>query len=104
MRSSLSISFLLSCIFVTCAAQNSTAKFESHSRLVLVPVHVTDDKGAPIPNLTDKDFTVLSDGKPQTIASFEGFVAADAPPAAATEPDNPLEFNNVDVIRRATSR
>src|SRR5438270_2521974 len=73
----------------------STPKFESRSRLVIVPVKVTDSKGAPVTRLTQADFTVISDGKPQQIASFEGPVAAAAAQAPASEPSNPLEFNNI---------
>ncbi|HEX7150532.1 MAG TPA: VWA domain-containing protein [Thermoanaerobaculia bacterium] len=38
--------------------------------LVELPVSVSDRAGIPIPNLTDKNFTVLENGKPQKISSF----------------------------------
>ena len=41
------------------------------SRLVVLDVVVTGKSSKPAPNLTKDDFTILEDGKPQTIASFE---------------------------------
>ncbi len=38
--------------------------------LVELPVSVTDANGAPVSNLAEKDFTVLEEGKPQKITSF----------------------------------
>ena len=50
---------------------NNTPTIKTKSQLVLVEVVVTNDKGAPITGLEKKDFTILEDGKPQTISSFE---------------------------------
>ena len=41
-----------------------------NTRLVLVDAVVLDKTGKPITNLTENDFTVLEDGKPQKIAAF----------------------------------
>lgn len=41
------------------------------TRLVNVAVNVVDAKGAPVGGLACGDFSVLEDGKPQTIAVFE---------------------------------
>jgi VWFA-related protein len=41
------------------------------SRLVVLDVVVTDRSGKPASPLSKDDFTILEDGKPQTIASFE---------------------------------
>ncbi len=41
------------------------------TRLVNVPVNVTDAKGMAVPDLTKVDFTLREDGKPQRIAIFE---------------------------------
>src|SRR5579872_2556069 len=49
----------------------STPTFNAKVRVVLVDVVVTSGKDEPVPGLTKKDFQVLEDGKPQTIASFE---------------------------------
>jgi VWFA-related protein len=45
--------------------------FQSKVTLVLVDAVVTDSKDAPVPGLEKKDFEILEDGKPQTIAGFE---------------------------------
>src|SRR5512146_530907 len=45
--------------------------FRALSELVLVNVTVRDRKGNPVRGLTANDFTVLEDGKPQRIASFD---------------------------------
>ena len=41
------------------------------SRLINVPLSVTDEHGAPVGNLTINDLQLLEDGKPQKIAIFE---------------------------------
>ena len=43
---------------------------EIEVNLIELPVTVTDASGAPISNLTKKDFSVFEDGKPQKIDSF----------------------------------
>jgi Ca-activated chloride channel family protein len=43
---------------------------EMEVNIVELPVSVTDRTGAPVPNLEAKNFTVLENGKPQTISSF----------------------------------
>src|ERR1051326_5476799 len=45
--------------------------FRALSELVLVNVTVRDRKGNLVRGLTASDFTVLEDGKPQRIASFD---------------------------------
>ena len=47
--------------------------FASKVDLVTVDAVVQDGKGRPVRGLTADDFTLLEDGKPQTIASFEAF-------------------------------
>jgi VWFA-related protein len=44
----------------------------SASRLVLLDVVVQDASGKPVRGLSRSDFTILEDGQPQNIASFEG--------------------------------
>jgi VWFA-related protein len=58
----------MSCLFplaiaLTLAAQD--APFGVQSRLVLVPVNVTDAKGRTVDGLESKDFVVLDNGRPQ---------------------------------------
>ena len=43
---------------------------EIEVNVVELPVQVTDATGIPIPNLTEKNFTVLENGQPKQIASF----------------------------------
>ena len=45
--------------------------FRSQTDLVLVPTVVTDSDGHPISGLKKEDFTLLQDGKTQSIAIFE---------------------------------
>src|SRR5271154_2327412 len=42
-----------------------------NSRVVLTDVTVTDKQGNPITGLTENDFRLLDNGKPQKLASFE---------------------------------
>src|SRR5271157_392889 len=45
--------------------------FTANANLVIVDVTVKDKSGKAIDNLTQNDFTVLEDGKPQKISVFE---------------------------------
>jgi VWFA-related protein len=56
------------------AASPQTPSFPAARELVRVDVAVTDDHGAAVQGLTAADFTVLSDGKPVGIATFEAVV------------------------------
>ncbi len=51
---------------------NSTFTLKVENNLVLTNVVVRDKKtGAPVPNLTRNDFTILENGKPQPLVSFD---------------------------------
>lgn len=52
--------------------------FAADVEQVTVDAVVTDKKGNPITDLTPADFTVLEDGKPQSIANFEAIKVPDA--------------------------
>ncbi len=52
------------------AAEQESARFFVESRLVLLPVTVTDDRGYFVSNLTAADFRVLDEGRPQRIKVF----------------------------------
>src|SRR5258708_15420640 len=54
----------------TQAPSKSSTVLRATTRLVVVDVVATDDKGSPITDLKLEDFVVLEDGKPQTISSF----------------------------------
>ncbi|HXE62199.1 MAG TPA: VWA domain-containing protein [Bryobacteraceae bacterium] len=45
--------------------------FTSNTSLVVIDVNVRDKSGNPLPDLKKSDFTLLEDGKPQTISVFE---------------------------------
>jgi len=47
------------------------ATFTANANLVIVDVTVKDKSGKAIDSLTQNDFTVLEDGKPQKISVFE---------------------------------
>src|SRR5262249_34334895 len=46
-------------------------KFKVESQLVLVNIVARDKQGKPVTDLKREDFTILEDGKPQNIASFD---------------------------------
>lgn len=49
----------------------STVKFSATTNLVILNVTVRDRSGKPMGDLTQEDFTVLEDGKRQTVSVFE---------------------------------
>ncbi len=58
MRYALAIAF-------TSVLMAQDSRFAAQSRLVLVPVSITDGKGRHVPNLEAADFLVLDNGRPQ---------------------------------------
>ena len=75
------------------------ATIRVNTRLVQFDVVVTDNQGHPITDLRGSDFTVLQDGKPQTVSAFELHTPAGSPakleaassvaqPASASLPAN----------------
>ena len=67
--------------------QPSPPQFRGGTNLVRVDVFATRG-GAPLQNLTQADFELLEDGKPQTIDSFQHIVVEPADQAAVIEPDS----------------
>ena len=63
------------------ATSAESPAFPSQVELVKVDVVVTDKKGVPVSALPKEAFTVLEDGVPQTITSFEAIQVPDAPSA-----------------------
>jgi len=84
---------LLSALLVTAATlhvagqEPATAPpiFKAKSDLVLLQVNVFDGKSDAVPNLPQSAFTVVEDGRPQTITFFND---ADVPVAAGLVFDN----------------
>jgi hypothetical protein len=84
-----SIVLLASCVFTSLAfftsllgAQQAAPTFRSKVEIVQLDVSVLDKRRQPIKGLTEKDFTILEDGKPQRIVGFSTFDIEDAPEAA----------------------
>lgn len=72
-----------------------------NSRAVLVDVLVSDHKGAPVPGLNQKAFTVTEQGNPQAISFFEEHKVAPASARANTsslEQPLPNTFSNASPI------
>ena len=83
-------------------AGDDTPRFPSGVDLVTVDVVVTDRKGVPIPDLPRDAFTILEDGAPQTIASFESIKVP--PTASPVTPEKPrVSTNTVPVARHGRS-
>lgn len=53
------------------SAQQTPYTLNVYSRAVLTDVTVTDKHGDPVSGLTEQDFRILDNGKPQQLASFE---------------------------------
>jgi VWFA-related protein len=53
--------------------------FRVNSRVVLTDVSVTDSRGNPVRGLTEADFRIFDNGRPQSIGSFEEHTAQPAP-------------------------
>jgi VWFA-related protein len=66
-----------------------------YSRETIVDVTVTDSKGNPVRGLTQSDFTVKEDNKPQPIRSFEEFGSAAPTPAKPLPKLPPNVYTNL---------
>lgn len=62
--------FILSALFLL-SVRAQEPVFQSNSNLVIIDANVRDKSGKVIPDLKASDFTLLEDGKPQTISVFE---------------------------------
>lgn len=71
----------LSVVARIAAAQEPT--FRAQANLVLVDVVATDAHNRPVDHLTAKDFTVLENGKPQTLKLFEEHLPQTSPAVPA---------------------
>src|SRR5262249_55783165 len=86
------------CLGVTPGAQNRAADptptqrpvFRGGTELVLVNVVVRDKSGAVVRNLTQDDFAVTEDDRPQTIASFDFEELDKTETPASPEPAQPV--------------
>lgn len=71
----------------------STPTLNMTARTVLVDVVVTGKDGKPVKGLHKEDFTVMEDGRPQQITSFEEHPGANPPPPLPPLPPN--VFTNI---------
>jgi VWFA-related protein len=71
---------------------DASASFPSKVEMVTVDVVVTDKKGVAATGLTQADFTVLEDEKPQAIVSFESVQVPAT--ASSTTPQRPRVSSN----------
>jgi hypothetical protein len=66
-------------------AQGPSETLDPGLGLIKLDVVVTDTSGAPIPGIPSTDFTVLDNGEPSSIFSFQAFDGVSA------KPDPPVE-------------
>ncbi len=69
------------------SAPGPVTTLQTNARLVVVDVTVRDSNGNPVHGLQARNFSVLEDGKPRVINSFQDHTSA--PPAAAAAPKLP---------------
>ncbi|HEX3966398.1 MAG TPA: VWA domain-containing protein [Edaphobacter sp.] len=61
-------------------------------RRLVLDVVVTDKSGKPVKGLEQKDFTVLDNGHPRTVLSFQTSGGDQGPAAANAQPETPVQF------------
>jgi len=80
------------------APQSQAPVFKSKVEIVQLDVSVLDKHRQPVKGLTEKDFTILEDGKPQKIVGFSTFDMDDAPaPATGWMRDVPPDVTTNDL-------
>src|SRR5271167_2978567 len=72
------------------------------TRVVVLDVVVTDNKGEPVAGLTNKDFQVTEESAPQTISSFEEHKTAQPVPIKSAQMP-PNVFSNFPTAKSADS-
>ena len=69
------------------------------TRLVFEDVLVKDAHGNPVRGLTQQDFQLTEDGKPQTVEYFLAHVPDNAPETATAPAGPAMEFSNADAVQ-----
>ena len=83
-------------------AQQQEPTFKSGTRIVSVIATVIDAQGRLVPDLEQEDFTILDNGKPQTITFFEDEVR---PFTAVVMLDFSLSMTaNIELLKRASEQ
>jgi VWFA-related protein len=80
---------------------DGVATLRTRARLVLLDVVVTDGKGRPVQRMKASDFTLLEDGVPQVLSSFEEhhpITPEEAAKSAAAVKLPPNHFTNYDPV------
>jgi VWFA-related protein len=80
-----------------------TPTIQITSRIVYVDVVVRDSYGRIVRGLTEKDFRLLEDGKPQKIDFFRDHTHDEPTAPAKTNNDGALNFSNVDASGQAAN-
>jgi VWFA-related protein len=95
---------MLVLLVAVASAQQSDPQLtiKTTTRLVQLDVVVTGKDGNPIQGLQGSDFTVLQDGKPQTISFFDAHTASTATPPQPS-PRSPNVFSNEPKAASSTS-
>lgn len=73
----------LLCLALLAQPPEETPTFRASANLVIVTVFVRDGQGRPVKGLTQDDFLVTENGKPQTVRVFEFQQIEEAAPGAA---------------------
>ena len=80
----------------------SIPTFKAKTRLVLVDVVVTNNKGEPVTELKKEDFELLEDGKPQFVSTFEEHKGAPST-QIKLPPMPPNVYTNFPLVQTADS-
>src|SRR5208337_4246762 len=84
------------------AAQTTPVEPETTLRtsteLVVIDVTVIDSQQKPVTHLEQPDFSILEDGRPQTIKVFEGHVASTPAPLPSAPKLDPGTFTNASLV------
>src|SRR6185295_13730437 len=85
-------------LFTSLLVAQQAPVFKSKVEIVQLDVSVLDKHRQPVKGLTEKDFTILEDGKPQKIVGFTTFDMDDAaPPATGWMKDVPPDVTTNDL-------
>jgi VWFA-related protein len=90
-RTAVALWLALTALAVPARSQEKPPEFPSSVDLVTVDVVVTDKKGQPARGLRLEDFTLLEDGRPQPITSFDSVSGPTPGEGASTGPDTAPE-------------
>src|SRR4029453_12937435 len=71
MRTLTTIAMLVAATLTVVAGQQETPTFKATTQIVSVPATVLDAQGRLVPNLEQDEFTILDNGKPQSITFFQ---------------------------------